>query len=222
MSPGKLVSLLRERLEAACHGHPPVSRQTEGDKGRLEVRCRKDPGREISTYIAALDHAVVLTNSPVQLERVLQTARNRSFRLAEAPEYRFFRTRYPRGADGETALLILTDATIRHWCGPDGESPHRGECAPPRRSRSIQAANLARSRRRRALTTLQCPTASPSSSVPHLGELRISRTGIPSLLYGTLGFQTPIVEIPLDEVTEAEAQAYDAWRQLPEKLARHP
>ena len=66
-----------------------------------------------------------------------------SSRLVDAPEYRFFRTRYPRGADGETALLILTDATIRRWCGP------RWRIASSRRVRTaaalaeMQAANLA-------------------------------------------------------------------------------
>ncbi len=52
----------------------------------------------------------------------------------------------------------------------------------------------------------------PSSLVPDLGELDISRSGAFSSVYGTLAFQTPIVEIPLDEVTRQEAQAYGAWR----------
>jgi len=48
--------------------------------------------------------------------------------------------------------------------------------------------------------------------VPDLGELGISRSGVASSLYGTLAFQTPIVEILLDEVTQTEAQAYRTWR----------
>src|SRR4029077_2044640 len=116
---------------------------TEGAKDGSTFVFARTPGQEISAYIAVLDHAVVLTNSPVQLERVLQTARNRSSRLVEAPEYRFFRSRYPRGADGEAALLILTAATMRRWCGP------RWRIASSRRVRTaaalagLQAANLA-------------------------------------------------------------------------------
>ncbi|HKI18557.1 MAG TPA: hypothetical protein VKA15_11785, partial [Isosphaeraceae bacterium] len=90
--PGKLVILLRERLEAACRGTRAGVTPTEGTKDGSAFVFARTPGREISAYIAALDRAVVLTNSPVQLERVLQTARNRSSRLVEAPEYRFFRS----------------------------------------------------------------------------------------------------------------------------------
>ena len=38
--------------------------------------------------------------------------------LGATDEYTFFRTRYPRGVDSETGLLILSDATIRRWCSP--------------------------------------------------------------------------------------------------------
>jgi hypothetical protein len=210
--PAKLVNSLRERLEAACRASSAGIAPIEGAKDGSTFVFARTPGREISAYIAALDHAVVLTNSPAQLERVLQTARNRSPRLAETPEYRFFRARYPRGADGETALLILTDATIRRWCGP------RWRIASSRRVRSaaalaeMQAANLAAIVAGTGLSQRFNPPPPPSSLVPDLGELRISRTGVASLLYGSLGFQSPIVEIPLDEVTPTEAQAYRSWR----------
>ncbi len=131
--PGKLLEYLRGRLDATCRAASAGIAPTEGTKDGSGFLFATTPSREISAYIAALDRAVVLTNSPVQLERVLQTARNRSSRLGEAPEYRFFRSRYPRGADGEAALLILTDATIRRWCGP------RWRIASSRRVRAAAA-----------------------------------------------------------------------------------
>ncbi|MFI5460521.1 MAG: hypothetical protein ACHRXM_34335, partial [Isosphaerales bacterium] len=210
--PGKLVIFLRERLEAACRASSAGITPTDGAKDGLTFVFARTPGREISAYIAALDHAVVLTNSPAQLERVLQTARNRSSRLVEAPEYRFFRSRYPRGAEGETALLVLTDATIRRWCGPQWRIASSRRVRTAAALAEIQAAHLAAIV---AGTGLSQPVNSPprrSALVPDLGELRISRTGVASSLYGTLGFQSPIVEIPLDEVTQTEAQAYRAWR----------
>ncbi len=210
--PGKLILFLRERLAAVCHASSAGIASTEGTKDGSKFVVARTPGREISSYIAALDHAVVLTNSPVQLERVLQTARNRGSRLAEAPEYRFFRTRYPRRADSEAALLILTDATIRRWCGP------RWRIASSRRVRTaaaldeMQAANLDAIVAGSGLSQRFNPPPLSSSSIPDLGELRITRTGVASLLYGTLGFQTPIVELPLDDVNQAEALVYRAWR----------
>jgi hypothetical protein len=210
--PAKLINLLRERLEAACRGSSTGLTTSEGINDGSAFIFARTPGREICSYIAALDHAVVLTNSPVQLERILQTTRDRSSRLVEAPEYRFFRSRYPRGAEGETALLILTDATIRRWCGP------RWRIASSRRVRAaaalaeVQAANLGPivagtgSSERFNIP----PVAYPA--VPFLGEQHVSRSGASSSIYGTLAFPTPIVEIPLEEVTESEAQAYRVWR----------
>jgi hypothetical protein len=210
--PGKLVDFLRERLDAACRASSVKVTPAEGAKDGSRFIFARTPDREISAYIAALDRAVVLTNSPVQLDRILQTGRNRSSRLAEAPEYRFFRLRYPRGADGETALLIPSDATIRRWCGP------RWRIASSRRVRTaaalaeLQAANLASiiAGTGQSIRFSSPPLSSPL--VPDLGELRLSRAGAFSSLYGTLAFQAPIAEIALDEVTEAEAQAYRTWR----------
>ena len=158
--PGKLVDFLRERLEAACRASSAGIAPTEGAKDGSTFLFARTPGREISAYIAALDRAVVLTNSPVQLERVLQTARNRSSRLVEAPEYRFFRSRYPRGADGETALLILTDATIRRWCGPQWRIASSRRVRAAAALAELQAANLAAIvAGTGALATDPCPTA---------------------------------------------------------------
>jgi hypothetical protein len=44
------------------------------------------------------------------------------------------------------------------------------------------------------------------------GALRLEPKGVVSSVYGTLDFMTPIAEIPLEEVTKAEADAYQAWR----------
>jgi hypothetical protein len=210
--PAKLVNALRERLEAACRASSAGIKPAEGTKDGSTFVFARTPDREISAYIAALDRAVVLTNSPVQLERVLQTARNRSSRLVDAPEYRFFRARYPRGADGETGLLILTDATIRRWCGPQWRIASSRRVRAAAALGAMQAANLAAIVAGTGLSQRFHSRPPSSSLVPDLGELQISRTGVASMLYGTLGFQTPIVEIPLDEVTETEARAYRAWR----------
>ena len=74
-------------------------------------------GRGISSYFARMGHVMVVTNSLVQLERLGAVLAGDVPPLADSPEYVFFRDRYPRGA-GETAFLILTDATIRRWCSP--------------------------------------------------------------------------------------------------------
>jgi hypothetical protein len=44
------------------------------------------------------------------------------------------------------------------------------------------------------------------------GTLRLEPAGVVSSVYGSLSFMTPIAEMPLEEVTKTEADAYQAWR----------
>ena len=48
--------------------------------------------------------------------------------------------------------------------------------------------------------------------IPDGGELTLLPAGVRSSTLGSLDFMTPIGEVPLDEATEAEANAYSAWR----------
>jgi hypothetical protein len=59
-----------------------------------------------------------LANSTHQLRRLAEVRDGKSPSLATLPEYVFFRDRYKLGDPEETALLFLSDATIRRWCGP--------------------------------------------------------------------------------------------------------
>ena len=44
------------------------------------------------------------------------------------------------------------------------------------------------------------------------GELKLSNSGVSSSTQGSLAWMTPIVEMPIEKVTQAEADAYAAWR----------
>ena len=60
----------------------------------------------------------MLTNSPYQLERFAAVAGKETPPIASLDEFTFFRNRYPPGDKDESALVFLSDATIRRWCGP--------------------------------------------------------------------------------------------------------
>ena len=68
-----------------------------------------------------------------QLRRLVAVSRGDAAALAVQPEYVFFRSRYARGAADESALIVLSDATIRRWCGP------RWRIADSRRTRAAAA-----------------------------------------------------------------------------------
>ena len=170
--------------------------------------------RSISSCLAVVDGVVLLTSSPWQVEQVGKTIGGRLPRLADAPEYRFFRTRYPRSEGSESGFIVLTDAAIRRWCGP------RWRIASSRRVRAASVLAAIQADHLEGLVTGLAgtePTPSPEpGKEPALtldpGHLRMSKTGVVSDIYGSLLFPTPIAEIPLAEVTEAEATTYKAWR----------
>lgn len=172
--------------------------------------------RKLSSYVSVLPGAVCISNSAVQLERIVAVARNDLAPLAESPEYVFFRERYRKGHPAEQGLAILTDDTIRRWCGP------RWRIAGARRAQlaavSLQrhAADLDR--------TFDQKGAMPKvndddGGAPGEGDIDppltdsletfadIARDGV-----GPPPFLTPIVEMKLDRVLNAEARAYGKWR----------
>lgn len=203
-----LAGFLKSRLDAARRT-VPEAQDAAGTVEGVDHAGARTADRRLSSYIATLGQVVVVTNSTAQLSRLARTARGQAPRLSEQAEYRFFRDRYPRGDAAESAFLIVTDATIRRWCGP------RWRIGSSRRVRAaaalaqLQAANLGRI----VSEPKQDAALRPPAGSLDLGALHLTRRGTRSEIYGTLTFQTPIVELSLDEVERDEADAYARWRE---------
>jgi len=186
--PEALLALIATAQQAAQH---PEAVPVSGTIGSLEYCGVRSPDRSICSLVARHGDVVLVTNSTAQIEAFAEVKDGRREALASLDEYRFFRHRYPVGADGESALLILTDATIRRWCGP------RWRIAASRRIRA--AALMAHSR------SLEIEKLADRSSgvVPPPFVARV---------YGNLEFLTPIAELEFETVTPAEAAAYENFR----------
>lgn len=160
--------------------------------------------RTISSYIATFGNTVVVTNSVAQLVAIAQVFKDPAQSLSRTPEYIFFRQRYARGEADETALLVLSDATIRRWCGP------RVRIADARRTAALAILTDITAARMAQPTTEQPKNPYPAFE---LGELSVTPTGlVRSSLYNTIAFIKPISELKFDTVTPAEKQAYERWR----------
>jgi hypothetical protein len=206
-SPTLLENLLMTQISLAA-AKEPQAKLEQGEIDSLTYRGFCSPDRSVCSYVARLDWAVVVTNSLYQLQRLADVFDKTSPSIASLPEYVFFRDRYRRGDSEETALVFLSDATIRRWCGP------RWRIATSRQTRDLavlaelQAANLDR---------LVKKTAQPGPiytdfATADIGELTLDAKGVHSSVQGALEFMTPIGEIPLRKVTRAEADAYKSWR----------
>lgn len=199
--PAALETLLAGRIAAAMGDL--AARDEDGAKvWRSEDRVR-------SAYLARVGDAIVLTNSPAQLSRLRAAAAGTTPALASLDEYRFFRGRYPAGKDGESALVLLTDAAIRKWCGP------RWRIAASRRVRALARLADDQVRHAEAILTGGPGTRVPLPKVPDavdLGDRSLDGDQVRSSIYGSLQFMTPIAELDLERVTAAEAGLYRRWR----------
>ncbi len=205
--PAMLENLLYGRVALAAAQAKDVKPVT-GEVDGLKYRGFLTPDRSVSSYIAHGGGVVIVTNSIYQLKQFVAVQKDKSKSIAGLPEYKFFRNRYRLGDPDESALVFVSDATIRRWCGP------RWRIADSRRTRArailaeLQASQLD------ALVKNTVKTGPIHTDLPILGggELTLGSSGVSSSVFGTLDFMTPIGETPLDEVTQMEADSYRAWR----------
>ncbi|MHC5113601.1 MAG: hypothetical protein ACYTGP_04140 [Planctomycetota bacterium] len=186
----------------------PDAETLRGEVGGTPYVGLHTDDRRICTHLALIGDVVVVTNSLAQLERLTRTAAGATPALVTLPEYVFFRDRYRRDDPSETALIILSDATIRRLCGP------RWRIGTSRRTRAaavladIQASHLDRL----VAGEIEWGPVHPAHPVEEDEQLTLDAHGIASSVYGTLAFQTPIAELDLDRVTPEEAHLYTVWR----------
>lgn len=207
-SPAVLQTFIAARQTAVKQANSAV-KAVSGEIEGVHYTGVVSPDRSVCSYVAALDQIVIVSNSLYQLGCLVRAAKGKKASLATQDEYTFFRSRYARGDKDETAFLILTDATIRRWCGPQWRIANSRRTRVAAALAELQAAHfdeLARGNVRpgRPLAT--------DLSAGEAGEVQLASNGVLSSTYGTLDFLTPIAEIPLAKVTQAEADAYNRWR----------
>lgn len=198
--------LAKIRLDA-----PKVTdtKSVEGTIDGIKYVGLRSPDRKVCSYVAEFDKFVVVTNSLAQVQRLAAVQAGKATAIASLPEFVFFRQRYQLGDESESALLFISDATIRRWCGP------RSRIASSRRVRDaavlsqVQAASLDFLVTGKGLKlgtiTSDLPTSRPA-------DLQLTTDGVLSPSIGRPDFLTPISELDFDSVTTAERDAYVRWR----------
>ena len=201
-----LLQLLRVQQTAAVANRRDIQKVSGEMSGVPYTGVRSDT-RDVSSYIAHWEGVVVVSNSLVQLRRIVDAKGSPDKSLAQTDEYTFFRDRYKRSEE-ETGLVVLSDATIRRWCGP------RWRIGASRRTRvaaamaEVQAefmASLVTGTAKRQTVLSEAPVA---RGVPFL----IQAQSIHSKDYGDLGYLTPISEMDFASISREEANMYRRWR----------
>ncbi len=205
-NPALLMQHVRGKQDAARRTHGDLPELT-GEAGGVAYRGVCSRTRSVCSYVAQKDDVVVVTNSLAQLARIGRTQGGTLPSLAAAPEYTFFRDRYPLGDAAENAFLILTDAAIRRWCSP------RWRIADSRRLRVVAVLAHLHALNARALQAgALAGGLDRGKGLPDIGAVEWADGAILATDWGTLDFLTPIVEMELDRVTRAEADAYNWFR----------
>ncbi len=165
------------------------------------------PDRRICSYVFEMGDTVVVTNSPFQIERLLEVQESEES-LATLDEFAFFRSQYVLGDSEETAFLVATDAAIRRWASPQWRiGTSRRTRAAAHLSELITEYDDGLLAGEVTETALMEPLG-----VPAAHDVRITEDGPIDSVYGSLQFLTPIAELQMESVTEAEAQAYETFR----------
>lgn len=199
--PAALKTLLAGKIGASTALQP----KTETIEN-IETAVFRDDDRGVRCYLALLDGAVMISNSPAQIAAVGKVIANTDPSIEASPEYVFFRTRYVKESSDESAFVILTDATIRRWCSA------RWRIADSRRTRV--AAMLAQLQAASESNVIGATDdALKDQQVPGMGIITMSKSGPVSTTLGTLTFMTPISEMDVSLVSEDEKLAYERWRQ---------
>jgi len=207
-----LFLYLALRHYAARAANPDV-RFEFGVRGRQVFYGLQTPDRRISSWVMRIpERGLVVANSKSQIEAIAATVAKDAPAMLDAPEYRFFRDRYPVSDRDETALVIVPDAALRAWAGP------RSRILTSRRIRVTAALTMLQAKHLDGLVngTLPLGPLDAEVAVPDAGRFLVedgpAGRRIRSEVYGTLGFLTPLAEVPLEVVTKVEAQAYATFR----------
>jgi len=199
-----LVAFIRARQAAAQKTNSAV-KTVQGEFEGVAFSGVETPDRSICSYVAGLKETVYVSNSRFQLTNLLTVAQGKKAALSFQDEYKFFRSRYPAGESNETAFLVLSDATIRRWCGPQWRIGNSRRTRVAGALAALQAEHMAE------LAAGATKEATLKCMMPEAGEVKLTAAGVISSTYGTLDFLTPIVELPLTKVSQAEANAYNRW-----------
>ncbi len=176
--------------------------------------------REVSLHRAAIDEYAIYSNSGAAVRRVIDAHKGKLKRLADSLDFQYMRTIFRLDDPSEDGFVFLSDAFIRNLVGP--------------------AVRIKERRRLEAMTSLHMVThgamytAWETGKLPQSYDHIIQATGLQppelfmpdgnavmwdsarkvaaSSVYNTQHFATPLIEIPIDNVTRSEQFEYQMFR----------
>ncbi len=218
--PGSLVAALDQMLAEARKKFGARLKESKSSYQGTTIESRVTPYREVSLHRAILGDVVLLSNSKVGLQRVLDTAQGRGKRLSDSLDFQYMRVVFRADDPTEDGFLYLPDAFIRKFVGPESRIKQK------RRLEALVSLNaLTCGAMLTAWETGKTPTSTPN--LLEVAGIRGEEVPVPdgkpatwdseqlvaaSEVYGTIHFATPLVEIDATKATQIEAEEYRRFR----------
>src|SRR5918993_1892779 len=218
-------------LDDAQAAHPGSKRETGQHLG-VEYVHLTSPERELHVFAAdPLPDLHVRSNSLAAFKRVVEAVKGKTEagravrRLGDTAEFAYIRTLLPRGHADEDGLIYLSDPFIRRLVGPELKLTERPRVLCSNHLRMIgHAALLFRTERGRWPENLEEMSRAETApgrfgegvlACPDGGQYALSADATAGVCtrHGHAHRLTPNIEIPVAQVTAAEAARYNDFVQ---------
>ncbi len=226
------------RLRAEAQKRRPDARESAAEHRGVEIQSFGTADRRVSSHLADLGGFRVYSNSLAYLKRAIDAQTGRVHSLAGARDFAYMRTIFPAGRAEEDGFFYLSDRFIREVVGPRQKIGRMRQLECLARLRSVQFGALARALETGPGSGSGSGSGSGGAAATldallkdgFVGELRCPGGGKYSIeargdhpeavcsVHNRLLVATPLIEIPLATVGEAEAQGY---RQFVESYNRY-
>jgi hypothetical protein len=213
----KALDPFLDEARRANRGKWHEAREEHGD---AVIETYTTPLREVSLHRVTLGDHVIVSNSKVALNRVLAAHAKKAPRLGDSLDFKYMRTCFRADDPEEDGFAFLPDAFIRRLVGPADRIKQLRRADALAALHGVHHAAL--------LYGWEHGTPPPSpEKLQQLRYLRPEDLSVPegkpvawdsksalahSEAFGTVRFATPLVELPVDDVTPAERDAYERFR----------
>lgn len=195
-------------------------KESKSEHRGITIESFVTPLREVSLHRASFDAYVIYANSSVGLRRIIDCYRGESKRLSQMLDFQYMRTVFRYDDGNEDGFAFLSDAFIRNLVGPASKIKER------RRLEALVSLHmLTHGAMFTAWDLGRAPVSYPN--IINVAGLKLEELPMPdgkaaiwdpeklvarSDVYNTIHFATPLIELPIDQVTPTEADEYNRFR----------
>ncbi len=207
-------------LQEARTAFGKALRQEKSVHNKVAIESFVSPLREVSLHRASVDEFVIYSNSPVAIRRILDAHAGRRTAMADVLDFQYMRTIVRADDRAEDGFVFLSDAFIRQQVGPASKIKEK------RRLEALASLSLLT---HGALFSAWDTGKLPGDLLSLLGasRLRADEVEMPegkslswdadqrvaaSDAYNTIQFLTPLIELPMDRITDTERTEYGRFR----------